>query len=46
MIRYSALLTGLDAERAGAACKLLWAEKIYCRALSPQVIANPKAIWQ
>ncbi len=44
--RYSALLTGLDAAKAGAACKALWAENIYCLALRPEVIANPKANWR
>lgn len=46
MRRYSALLTGLSKEQAGKACKHLWSAGIYCLALSPQVLKNPKAVWR
>ncbi len=46
MTRYSALLVGLDQQRAGAACKQAWREKSFCQALSPEALNNEKAIWR
>jgi D-alanyl-D-alanine carboxypeptidase len=46
LTRYSALLVGLDQAEAGKACKKVWAEKGYCLALSPAVLANPDAEWR
>lgn len=46
LTRYSALLVGLDQVEAGKACKKVWADKGYCLALSPAVLANPDAEWR
>ena len=44
--RYVALLVGLDAGRAGQACKALWQQKQYCLALNPTVLNDPRALWR
>jgi len=44
--RYSAMLVGLDQQVAGQACKALWDKKVYCLAVSPQVLANPDSVWR
>jgi len=44
--RYSAMLVGLDQQAAGKACKMLWDQKAYCLALSPQVLGNPDSVWR
>lgn len=46
LTRYSALLVGLEQAEAGKACKQIWADKGYCLALSPAVLANPNAEWR
>jgi hypothetical protein len=46
LTRYSALLVGLEQADAGKACKKIWADKGYCLALSPAVLANPEADWR
>jgi D-alanyl-D-alanine carboxypeptidase len=44
--RYSAMLVGLDQQAAGNACKALWDKKVYCLAVSPQVLGNPDSVWR
>lgn len=44
--RYVALLVGLDAGKAGQACKSLWQQKQYCLALNPTVLNDPRALWR
>jgi D-alanyl-D-alanine carboxypeptidase len=44
--RYSAMLVGLDQRAAGNACKALWDKKVYCLAVSPQVLGNPDSVWR
>ena len=44
--QYSALLVGFKEGRAGQACKELWTQDIYCRAITPGELRDPKAIWR
>ena len=44
--RFAALLVGLDASKAGQACKALWQQKQYCLALNPIVLNDPAALWR
>jgi len=46
IVRYSAILVGLSQNAAGNACKTLWQKNVYCLALSPQTLADPRAIWR
>ena len=44
--RYSALLVGLKEDDAGQACQHLRTMEIYCVALPPKLLNNPKAYWR
>lgn len=44
--RHSVLLVGLQQEEAGRACKVLWDQGIYCLALPPKALNDPKAVWR
>jgi D-alanyl-D-alanine carboxypeptidase len=46
VLGYAALIVGLKQEEAGAACKAMWGAGGYCLALSPEVLANPNALWR
>jgi D-alanyl-D-alanine carboxypeptidase len=43
---YRAVMVGLTAAQASAMCHHLWGKGGYCRALSPAVLNNPKALWR
>lgn len=44
--RYSAMLVGMDQQAAGRACKAMWDSKVYCLAVSPEVLGNPDSVWR
>ncbi len=43
---YRAIVVGLTATQAGAACRAIWQAGSYCLALTPAVLNNPKAAWR
>jgi len=44
--RYAALLVGLSSNDAGEACRMLWHRALYCLALNPTVLNDPRALWR
>lgn len=44
--RYTAFLVNLDQDSAGAACRHLQSVGVYCRAVPPKLLNNPKAMWR
>jgi D-alanyl-D-alanine carboxypeptidase len=44
--RYAALLVGLSSNDAGEACRMLWHRAVYCLALNPTVLNDPRALWR
>jgi D-alanyl-D-alanine carboxypeptidase len=44
--RYAALLVGLSPNDAGDACRMLWHRALYCLALNPTVLNDPRALWR
>jgi D-alanyl-D-alanine carboxypeptidase len=44
--RHDLVVSGLSQTDAGNFCKTLWARNIYCLALAPAVVNNPKADWR
>jgi D-alanyl-D-alanine carboxypeptidase len=43
---FRAVVVGLTAAEAAGICHHLWEKQSYCRALSPQMLNNPKALWR
>jgi D-alanyl-D-alanine carboxypeptidase len=43
---YRAVVVGLTAAQASGICHHLWQKQSYCRALSPQMLNNPRALWR
>jgi len=44
--KYAALLVGLNSNDAGEACRMLWHRALYCLALNPTVLNDPRALWR
>jgi D-alanyl-D-alanine carboxypeptidase len=44
--KYAALLVGLKSSDAGEACRMLWHRALYCLALNPTVLNDPRALWR
>jgi D-alanyl-D-alanine carboxypeptidase len=44
--KYAALLVGLSSDDAGEACRMLWHRALYCLALNPTVLNDPRALWR
>ncbi len=45
-LQYSAVLVGLGENQAAEACKLLWTQSAYCRAITPQELNDRQALWR
>ncbi len=43
---YRTVVVGLTSAQASSICHHLWTKGAYCRALSPEVLNNPKALWR
>jgi D-alanyl-D-alanine carboxypeptidase len=44
--RFTALLVGLGQDDAGSACRHLQSLGVYCMAVPPKLLNNPKAMWR
>ena len=43
---YTAVISGLDSDKAAAACQHLRAQNAYCLAIPPDHLKDPKALWR
>ena len=44
--RYTALLSGLPPRESAKICRRLREERIYCLAMGPKALNNPRAAWR